>query len=387
MISQYNLISADSHLDLPPDRWTHRVPLAWRDRAPRRVKLASGGDAIAMENRPLYLVGFTQINSAPRDQWRHQSASFDGGLGTGDPEQRVREQNEDGVDAEVLFTHSGYVNLWRGIGDDEGLALLIHSYNEFLIEDYAPAAPDRLLVMGVIPPTNIEDALRELEFCARSGFKGVALYKFPNGNGYPTPEDDRFWSAALDIAMPIVSHTVGGSTRFPGNDPSILYPKRTKTERGDPVIQLLRFASETPFAPIQMAMTGVFDRFPQLRIYWAETQVGWLAPALVQLDENYDRYKTYFGDLFGLDELGRQPSKYVVENNLWGFLGDTYGVKARHEIGIDAIMWGSDFAHAASDWPNSKKLIDKMFSGVPDAERAQMTCENAVEFFALTSLR
>ena len=68
--------------------------------------------------------------------------------------------------------------------------------------------------MGIIPPTNLNDALAELEYCARAGFKGVSIYRFPSGKGYPTPEDDRFWSAAIEIGMPITSHSTTGTTRF-----------------------------------------------------------------------------------------------------------------------------------------------------------------------------
>lgn len=385
MAGHYTLISADSHLDLPPDRWTHRVPEKWRGRAPRREKLPNGGDGIVMENRPLYIVGFTTVNSAPREQWRNQSASFEGGLGTGSPEQRLGEQDEDGVSAEVLFTHSGYVRLWSGIKEREGFAALVHAYNEFLIEDYASAAPDRLLVMGVIPPTNIEDALAELEYCAGAGFKGVCLYRFPNGKGYPTIDDDRFWAASLELGIPIVSHTAGGSTRFSDTDPGFIYPKMSDTERGDPISQLLRFGAETPFAALQLALMGVFDRFPALRIYWAETQAGWLAHTLVQVDENYHRYRSFFFDLYGLEFMERRPSDYFRDNNLWGFLKDAYGVKTRHDAGVGSLMWGSDFAHAASDWPSSKKQIDETFVGVSAAERQQMTCDNAVKFFKLSA--
>jgi len=379
---QYRTISADSHLDLPPDRWTHRVPAKWRDRAPRRIKLDNGEDAVIMEGRPLHRIGFTRLSGVPRDQWHHLVPTYDGGLGTGSPEQRLREQAEDGVDAEVLFAHGGYVDLWRGVKDDEVFAGLIHAYNEFLIEEYAAAAPDRLLTLGIIPPTNVDRAVAELEFCARAGFKGVALYRFPNGRAYPRPEDDRFWAAALDLRLPLCSHTNGGSTRFSDKEPSFQYPKND-AEKGDPIIQILRFGSDIPFAAIQLAYMGVFDRFPSLRIYWAETQIGWLPSTLTQIDDNYERYKYLHRDLYGLDFLQRRPSDYLRHNNLWGFLGDPFGVSHRNDVGLHCLMWGSDFAHAASDWPHSRQLIDRTFEGVPEVERRQLLAGNAVEFFKL----
>ena len=358
------------------------MPARLRDRAPRRVKLDNGEDAVVMEGRPIHRIGFTRISGVPRDQWHHQVPTYDGGLGTGGPEQRLREQDQDGVEAEVLFAHAGYVNLWQGIRGTDNFEALVHAYNEFLIEDYASAAPDRLLTLGIIPPTSIDAAVAELEFCARAGFKGIALYRFPSGKAYPTTEDDRFWAAALDLGMPVCSHTGGGSTRFTDKGPSFLYPKND-AEKGDPIVQVLRFGSDIPFAPLQLAYMGVFDRFPKLRIYWAETQIGWMPSTFMQIDDNYERYKYLHRDLYGLNWLERPPSEYLRDNNLWGFLGDRFGVAHRQEIGLGCLMWGSDFAHAASDWPHSRELIDRTFEGVPPAERHQLLAGNAAEFFRL----
>lgn len=376
----YKVISGDSHLDLAPDRWTGRVPAKWRDRAPRRVQLANGEDGVIIENRPVFRIGFTRMNSVPTDQWHHLIPTYEGGHGTGSPEQRLHEQDQDGVDAEALFAHSNYVKLWRGIKEDEGFNALVHAYNEFLIEEYAAPAPHRLIVLGVIPPTNIEDALRELAYCHEAGFKGVALYRFPNGSGQPKMEDDRFWQASLDLNMPVSVHA---STNFEPGQPALAYSKN-EIGKGDPIeTQILRFASDQPYGAVQLMYAGVFDRFPSLRIYWAETQCGWLAHSRVQIDENYDRYKYLHRDMFGLPWLNRRPSEYLRENNLFGFLGDPFGVRMRHEVGIESIMWGSDFAHAASNWPHSLKLIEDTFGDISAEDRYQLIVGNAVNFWHL----
>jgi hypothetical protein len=49
-MKNYRLFSADSHLEISPERWTRRVPVKYRDRAPRLVKLANGGDGIVIED-------------------------------------------------------------------------------------------------------------------------------------------------------------------------------------------------------------------------------------------------------------------------------------------------------------------------------------------------
>ncbi len=392
MARKYNIISADSHLDLSPERWSAHVPAKWREQAPRVVRLESGEDAIVVGDRKPAKIGFTRSVAVPRDQLHLQVPTFENSGGTGGPEHRLHEQDQDGIDAEVMFSRIGFT---RGMKDPAGYVALNHAYNEYLAEEYCAAAPDRLIAMGVIPTSGIDDAVRELEYCANAGFKGVLLDKFPSGKGLPTPEDDRFWSAALDLNMPITHHTGGGTTRMTGRDePTFHYRKGVGVDdgegegglfRGDPMRHwLFRFCGDAACAPVQMAFEGVWDRFPKLQIYWAETMVGWLKYALWQMDDHYERYRYLANGLYGLDYLERLPSEYIKQHCMWGFLSDPVGVQERHEAaGPEKIMWGSDFAHAASDWPNSHRVLDENFADVPDDERYLMTAGNAIRYFHL----
>ncbi|HWP60922.1 MAG TPA: amidohydrolase family protein [Candidatus Acidoferrales bacterium] len=383
MPRRYRVISADSHLDIRPERWTARVPKRWRDRAPRTVILANGNEGIIVENRPPRSPGATNITGIPYEQHGLQKYWFEG-PGTGSPEQRLWEQDKDGIDAEVLFTHATYPHLWRGISEDEPYRAVIRAYNEWLAEEYCAHNPKRLLAMGVVPDTGVDDAIAEMEYCAKAGLKGVNLHRFPSGKSYPTPEDDKFWRAALALKFPVASHTNGGTTRFTDQGPIFQYPGKPlgKYQR-DPVSLLFRFAGEQPMAPLQMAMAGVFDRFPDLKIYWAETQIGWLPFSFEQIDDNYERNR-YWGEReFGIKPVARRPSEYLKENCLWGFMRDPWGVKCRREIGVDIILWGSDFAHATGNWPHSLDVINETFAGVTEEERYQMLAGNAIRFFRL----
>jgi uncharacterized protein len=385
MARKVQMVSGDSHLDFPPERWTQRVPAKWRDRAPRRIKLANGDDAFIIENRrphspSLQITG----TGAAYDKHDINGISYDG-PGTGSPAQRLREQDQDGVDAEILYTHPSYMSSWRGISDDEPYLALIRAYNSWLVEEYCSFAPDRLIAMGVIPDTGVDDAIAELEFCARAGYKGVCLYKFPSGKGYALPEDDRFWGAAIELGMPVTAHTNGGTTRFSREGPVYRYsqtPDRAAPGR-DPVSLLVRFTSDNALAPLQLAFAGVFDRFPKLRVYWAETQVGWLPYCLSQIDDNYERNRYWAERDWGMQPLKCKPSEYLRERNLWGFMKDPLGVRLRHDVGVKALLWGSDFAHATGDWPESRRVIDETFVDVPADERYAMLAGNAIEFFRL----
>src|SRR5262249_58938840 len=120
--------------------------------------------------------------------------------GTGSAQQRVQEQDMDGMEAEILFPAmvAGPV-FWRNISHDEVYKAVIRAYNDWLGEEYCAVAPDRLIGMGVMPITNVDDAIAEMQHCAKLGLKGIQLGALPNAKGYPTPEDDKFWAAAVDM--------------------------------------------------------------------------------------------------------------------------------------------------------------------------------------------
>jgi predicted TIM-barrel fold metal-dependent hydrolase len=276
-MSSLNRVSADSHLEISPNRWRDRVEAKYRDQAPRVVKLAEGGSAILVEGKPLHPMTLS-ITGKPFEEQDLRAVEYEGAPGAGTEDHRLKEQESDGIDAEVLFTSPGNSNLWRGVRDDNAYEAIVRAYNEFLGEEYCAVDRRRLVGVGIIPVSRIEAAVEELEHCARLGLKAVMLSTFPNGKGFPTQEDDRFWATAIDLGIAVTSH-VGFVNR---QGPYFQYPRAPKLRSpagpdADAIRSITRHASvpgESTTATIQLIAAGVFDRFPALHIYFAETQVG-----------------------------------------------------------------------------------------------------------------
>lgn len=377
----YKLFSADSHLEISPERWTARVPAQYRDRAPRLVKLANGGDGVIVEGRPLYVVGLA-IAGKPYERHELTGVNYEGSEGTGTPEQRLKEQDQDGVEGEVLYTSASNLTFWRGIKNDDAYLAVLHAYNEFLAEEYCAANRERLLALGAIPTHSIDAAVGELEYCARAGLKGAMLNTFPSGKSYPSLDDDRFYAAAIDLNMALSVHV---GMQLPAG-PLFKYDRQPGEVAfgGDPIRVLTRFGGNSGLNAVQLLLSGVFDRLPKLKIYWAETQVGWLPYYYEQLDDVYKRSRHWMERYFGLKPLKQEPGSYFREHFYWGFINDRIGVRLRYEIGVDRIMWGNDFPHSAGDWPNSRRVIEDLFAGVDEKEKQRMLAGNAVEFFHLS---
>ncbi|MCZ6608897.1 MAG: amidohydrolase family protein [Alphaproteobacteria bacterium] len=381
MAMKYNIINGDGHIDLNPDTWRDRVAAKWRDRAPKRVTMPNGSDAVVVDGDKPNTIGITRSVGVFHGNLAKQVPTFANSAGAGPPEQRIAEQDRDGVDAEVQFSQLSAV--FRQAKDDDMYLDLFRAYNEYLAEEYMAANPDRLMPMGIIPMTGVNDAVAELEHCAKLGLKGVKLDSFPSGKGYPTAADDRFWSAVVDLGMPLTSH---GDGKLGRGGPSFEYAREPGPDmhQRDPFRFFFRFTNDAMKAATQMAFAGVWDRFPGLEIYWAETQIGWLEFGIWQLDDHYDRYMNMIHTLWGIPKLERKPSEYIRERNYWGFLHDPVGVRRRDDsVGAEKLVWGTDFAHAASEWPNSVSVMEKDFAGVPENDRHAMLVGNVVKFFAL----
>jgi predicted TIM-barrel fold metal-dependent hydrolase len=382
MAREYHLISGDSHMEVAPERWAKFLPEKYRELAPRTVKLPTGGDAMQVGDDPPDPVGLSNA-ALPFDQHKVAGVSFEESAGTGTPEQRVQEQDLDGVEAEVLFCSLATTRLWRAVKPIEASRAMFRAYNDFLGQEYCPAVPDRLFGLGVIPDTGIDDAVEELEHCKQIGLAGVILQAFPSGLGYPTPDDDRFWAAALDHDIPVTAHSYFSAPRHP-NGPVFTYtkvPKVVGRAGGEPVGHMSRFAGNWVRNPAQLIFSGVFDRFPKLKIYFSETQFGWLPFVMEQLDDTYERSKHWAHREFGMEFLDRRPSEYVREHCYWGFLYDPIGARLHDEIGATRGIWGSDFPHLSGNWPQSRHVIEENFEGVSEQGRQRMLVGNVREFF------
>src|SRR3989449_877820 len=263
----------------PSPRAALRLALRPRDglrRAPRRGGITTPGEK---RGHPPYPAPFLDLRAGRTNEtWEPFGVTVDDTAGVGPPEQRLREQDMDALHAEVLFPNMQVgPRLWRAMTDDDIYRATVRAYNDWLGEEYCAVSRDRLIGLGVIPWTNVSDAVAELEHCMKLGLKGVNLGVFPSGKGYPTPEDDRFWAAAIDMNMPLTVH-VGfdrlgprasqPTFEYPGVDAAILAKLGPRKLVEWVALPFLGTAPSMSFA--QLILSGVFDRLPDLRIFFAD---------------------------------------------------------------------------------------------------------------------
>ncbi len=371
---KYRVISGDGHVETPPDGWAAYVPAKYKDRAPRLIRLPNGADGWLVEGQPMLHNG---QNIKGRGPVKFANASYfhpDGTRreGAGDAVQRLHEQDLDGIDAEVLFAPVFVARFIESIGDKDVYRSIVQAYNTWLIQDYCSVAPDRLIPNALIPISGLEHAVAELHRAKELGFRSVQLQQYPNGSGAPKSEDDQFWETALELGLALSPHLNFGGVVW----------------RGDPRSDTSLWSAEaamsqhTPAAPgatlAQMIVHGVFDRFPEMRLYFAEINCAYIPGMLYYMDRNYHE----FNDWFQIS-LKKEPSEYILEHCLFGMVRDVPMLHMGHLVPLDKFAWGSDFPHSVGTFPNSERFIKEEFAGIDDETRYKILVGNMCDHLGL----
>ena len=391
---QYRYISGDSHMEVDTALWTPRMPDKYSRYAPE-LRHLEGGDAWFIDGKMARKAAAADLYAGKgRENYNPTGARYEGTPGTGAPAQRLEEQAQDGVDAEVLFpAQATGPRVWRTVEDDEAYKAIIHAYNGWLGEEYCSHNPERLIGVGIMPAVDDVDAyIDEMRYCKQVGLGAVMLMGFPAGETYPSPDDDRFFAAAQELGMPVTVHV---DIERPKQGSYLLYPKgteelRLKYEASGRTLaeQVARFGptrGSAGLVAVQWVLSGLFDRFPDLKIFFAENQIGWIPFYLQGADARYERNRYWAEEQLGFVPLAKNPSEYLLEHTVWGFQYDRVGVEMRSLLNENNLIWGSDFPHQESDWPYSMNILDKAFDNAPDDVRYKMTCGNAIDFFCLNA--
>ncbi len=360
--SRYRLISGDSHVNEPGDLWTKRVPAAMRDRAPR-IESFDEGDAWVIEGvkEPINF-GMNACAGLEPEQMRGWMRFEDMRRGGWDPKVRLTEMDRDGVDAEVLYPTPRLSNALIAHRDTDYHLAMIRAYNDWLSE-YVEVADDRFGGLALLPNRGgAEAAVAEIDrVLDRPGMRGVLIGCWPNGTLAISPEDDPVWAALSERRIPLGIH-VSMTQSMPA-------AHRAKLPGYG------RFF-DAPNRMIEMVFAGVFDRFPDLDVVFAEVDFGWVPYVKEQIDNNFQRLDPVSG--FGLQRL---PSEYIDEHFHFTYITDTFGLRNLQYVGAERVLWSSDYPHISADYPYSWRTIQASMSGISPQDRAQILHGNAERLY------
>jgi predicted TIM-barrel fold metal-dependent hydrolase len=369
----YRLISADDHVDLSHD--AIKANLA--------TKFHPDYDQALME---FYGSMGSMMSAAANQLWREQNGIDGPGVnmlgsmagrkhpaagraGHTDSTARLADMDTDGVAASVTYCEvSAFRYLYMV---KNGWREATRAFNQTLT-DWASPAPDRLLINFQIPIHDIDAAVTEVKLAAEGGCKSLQLPVYPAELGLPDYWDARYeplFAAIQETGLPICLH-IGLNTQLDG------LAQRDPTPQKGVFVPMVALSAAESLG--MWVLTGVLEKFPDLKVVFVEPGVGWVAWWLYTVDDLNSRQGYEFP---ALKEL---PSFYFRRNVSLTFIDEPNVIRYAHErLGIENIMWSSDYPHPVSSWPNSQATADRMFADVPAHERDLVLSGNATRVWNL----
>ena len=371
----YRVISSDNHVFEPSDLWTTRMESKFRDRAPRVVRVEDGNDWWYCDGCKM-VGGGSGAQAGRRFEEPENLSLWDkfenvrpGGY---IPEEHIKDMDIDGVDEGIIYPTVGL--FLYALPDGQMLTSTFRTYNDWIAE-YCAAFPKRLKGIGMLNLDVVEEGVKELERCAAMGLSGAMITVYPpEDRPYASSEYEPLWATAQDLGMPLSLHL--GTVR-PSPSQSFESVEKLGPARLTNVDYWVRMSLA------HMIFGGVFERYPKLQVASIEMELSWVPHFLDRLDYNYTQ-RPPTGDWHAFKEEGVLPSDYFHRNVFLGFQEDSLGVRDRHIIGVDSLMWGSDYPHIESTFPRSRQILEEILVDCTEEEKAKIAGGNAARLYSLS---
>jgi predicted TIM-barrel fold metal-dependent hydrolase len=283
-----------------------------------------------------------------------------------DTNERLKDQDMDGLDAEVLYP-SVLFNVYQ-IDDLDIVKATFKLYNDW-IADYCNSQPTRLFALGSVQLWDLDEAIAEMERAKSMGHVGMCIAATaPPEHLYCDPWYDKFWEAAQAMKMPLNMHIFTGATADHG-----LAPRGNGSRANGP----MAFAGAA-MTVTDLIMGGVCERFPDLKFVVTEFETGWIAHLLRRLDWAFVR-----GGGTRTSGLTMLPSAYWRRQFYCTFEDDPLGIMTRSFIGAETMIWGNDYPHGDSVFPHSQQVLSEILDDCTPEEKWLMTVKNTVELYNL----
>jgi len=361
-------ISADSHVLEPADLWTERMNERFRDRAPH-LESRENGDLWVAEGLHKLAIGLLgpMVNDKEKGviETGFERRYKETRPGANQPHARLLDQQQDHVEAEVIYP--GFSLALFGIPDAEYQRECIRVYNDWLAE-FCAAVPNRLLGIGMLPMCGpVEWTIAEAQRCAKMGLRGFMIPALKRKPSYHEPVYDPMWAALQELDLPVGVHSGADDEPLSFN----------------PDIPLHAAVCENKMFMMQRSLallitSAVPQRYPKLRFVIVEGGIGWIAAQLRFMDHWWEDHRRW------MQPKLEEPPSFYFKRQFWAtFEDDRAGILTRHLLGVDRLMWGSDYPHTEGTFPFSIERIGQDFEDVPEDETRLMVRDNAAALYRI----
>ena len=349
------LFSADSHVAIQDEMVKANLPSAlhgvWDEGMAKYDAIRSE----QMAGGSLELEDFVDLDAA-----RHP--------GYYDAAARLEAMDADGVECEVMYSEFDFTSKVYQVGADHWRECA-RAFNDTLYE-FASVDVKRILITYQLPLIDVDFAAKEVYRLADRGARSIQIPNFPSEFGMPDYHDERYeplWHAFEETGA-VVAHHLS------------VHRSLWDTFRRDPTPQKGIFTA-MPCFPIAETLqwyllTGILEKHPKLKLVFVEPGLFWM-PGYIQM---LDRRMHHHYEFPGVKEL---PSTYWKRQMAATFVHEPEGVDLRHQLGVENVLWSTDFPHPVCNWPDAGEKIVKQFAGVPEDEVHAITWGNGARMYGI----
>ena len=376
------IVDCDTHFTEPRDLWTANAPAGMKDKMPhvRRIDGADkwfvgdkafgsiGGNVIAKDkNKLLGRLAFQNYDQIT-------PASYE-------VAPRLEAMDAMGIWAQICFQNGGVTQAGSLVAlNDEPLAISITQVFNDACADRMKASNGRINCMGTLPYWDKDIMNAEMRRIVDLGVKGIVLPDRPErlSEGYIGPDGkiSPFWEEVFDLC---------NATGMPLN-----FHLNASLNAGSAIWDNLGFDQRLPINALihhigcsatmsNFMVSGILDKYPDLKIGLIESGAGWVPFVLEALEHQLDEFRT--AENRGLK---MRPKEYFARHFWVTFWFETFAPKHMlEEIGVDRLLFETDFPHPTSLYPGVQdKLVDVL--GDHDyATRKRVLESNAIELYNL----
>jgi len=377
----FGVISSDSHAQLPSDAFTSRMSKTkWGDRIPQIRVVPWAGKTVERWVVDGKVVGPRGVSNCPAAMGDPLKKTFpqrweEVPKFVYDPQERLHALDRDQIDAEVLFFNDPIDSAtlpFQFQNDREYELACVQAYNDALAE--WASVSDRYIPIAIVPYLgDIKTTTEEVERAVGKGHRGIVMAAEPSmaRAGLKHFNDrywDPLWAVCQDLNIPIHWHAHANIKLLPENLADNLVLRRTAA-----------FSAQPQFI-LNLVLSGIAERFPKLNWVCAETGMGWLGQIIELCDYVWARYHLWSEGLI------TRPSEVFQRQVYAHFWYEEIEQPKCDDIGIDHVLWISDFPHGTSSYPQSWKDINKAVGTLPQQDRKKLLYENALRLYRLPAV-
>jgi predicted TIM-barrel fold metal-dependent hydrolase len=366
------LISVDDHICEPADMFDAHVPARYRDQAPRVVVGDDGSQQWwygEVRGRDL---GLNAVAGKPPEYYNIDASRYDEMRpGCYDVHERVRDMNAGGQLAGLNFPNfTGFSGQVLNQGPDRDVnEVMIKAYNDWHVEEWCGAHPDRFIPCGLLPLFDVERAAAEVRRLAGKGCHAVTFSENPEALRMPSLHSgywDQLFSACCDEGTVLCCHVGSSSRSAPASSDAPASVRMTLS------------SVMSTFTLVELLWADMWDRFPPLRFSLTEGDIGWIPYFLWRAEHVQQRHSGWTRHRF---PEGSGPADIFRQHILCCFISDPIGVQLLDSFNVDNVCWESDFPHSDGTWPRAPEDAARVLSGLGDDHIAKITHGNAMRHY------